>query len=212
MSNENSAKPVLEADDKKQELLKEREGLFAVLLAGGYASASLVPTKHNLPQLLSDVIAKADSSPILTRLAAGREIVALDCRKLIKGVAREWITNIAKRVVAGEKFIVIIENITDIPSGPANMYDDPQYVENILGHVWRDDYISIGDWDFSLDRSAVHKKRELSVILTSSPEHADEFEKKFRTDGYSWHEEFDDELERTQQELEEAQQELDNLE
>lgn len=203
MSNENSAKPILEADDKKQELLKEREDLFAVLLASGNVGASRVPTKHNLPQLLSDVIAKADSSPILTRLAAGREIVVLDCRKLIKGVAREWITNIVKRAMAGEKFIVIIENITEIPSGPANMYDDPQYVENILGHVWKEDYISIGLWEFGLDRSFPH--RELSVILTSSPEHADELGKKFRFDSFSWFGQFDDELER-------IQQELDNLE
>lgn len=197
----------------KQTLLENRENLFAVAVIDGFdGGAYCIPTKHNFPQLLSDAIAKADSSSRLSKFAAGCEIVALDCRKLIKGVAREWITNIAKRAVAGEKFIVIIENITEIPSGPANMYDDPRYVENILGHVWRDDYISIGDWDFSLDRSAVHKKRELSVILTSSPEHADEFEKKFRADVYCWNEKFDDELEKIQQDLEEMQQELDNLE
>lgn len=43
----------------------------------------------------------------------------------------------------GNKPIVIIENITDIPDGDRSVYDDPVIVENVLLHSWKDDTIHL---------------------------------------------------------------------
>ena len=91
--------------------------------------------------------------------------------------------------------IVIIENLAEIPSGP--LCDDPQYVENLLGHSWKNDKIFFGE--YCIDRS----KSNLSVILTATPEQKEFLGPRFRTDGYLWCEDFDVELEKIEEQLSE---------
>jgi len=38
---------------------------------------------------------------------------------------------------------VIIENITEIPDGDRSIYDDPDLVENVLLHSWKNDVIHL---------------------------------------------------------------------
>ena len=136
---------------QREELLKQQEELFADLL--NCVSANIVATKHNLPQLLGETLKNIKSDSLLR--CKDYEVVSLDCRSLMKGDAYGWMTILAKRVEQTPNLIVIIKNIADIPFGP--MCDDPRYVENLLGHSWKNEKVSFGD--YCIDRS------ELVVIL-----------------------------------------------
>lgn len=175
--------------DRVMELLQEREELIFELL--GTASANRVVTKRNLPQLICEAIANPISA-LLSRYK-GYEVVSLDCRGLKKGDAYGWMARVAKAVEETPNMIVIIENLAEIPSGP--LCDDPQYVLNLLGHSWKNEKIYFGD--FSIDRS------QLTVILTATPEQKEFVGQQFRTDGYSWCEDFDEELAKIEEQLSE---------
>ena len=110
-----------------------------------------------------------------------------------KGDAYGWMASLAKAVEKTPNMIVIIENLAEIPSGP--LCDDPQYVENLLGHSWKNDKIFFGE--YCIDRY----KSNLSVILTATPEQKEFLGQRFRTDGYSWCEDFDVELDKIDNEL-----------
>jgi hypothetical protein len=169
------------------ELLQERELLFFALLIP--VSAHRVVTTHNLPQLIAAAI-ENPSTEYLSRYK-GREIVSLDCRSLIKGGARRWMAKLAKKVEKTPNLIVVIENIANLPSGLFR--DDPQYVENLLGHSWKNENIFFGKNCIS--------RSQLTVILTATPEQKEFLGQRFRTDGYSWKEDFDQELDAIEKEL-----------
>jgi hypothetical protein len=111
----------------------------------------------------------------------------------MKSDAYGWMTLLAKAVKETPNLIVIIENIADIPSDP--LCDDPQYVLNLLGHSWKNEKIFFGD--YSIDRT------QLTVILTATPEQKEFVGQQFRTDGYSWCEDFDVELDKIEEQLSE---------
>ena len=170
-------------------LTEKRELIISKLLVP--VSANRVVTKRNLPQLICEAITNPISA-LLSRYK-GREVVSLDCRGLKKGDAQGWMARVAKAVEETPNMIVIIENLAEIPSGP--LCDDPQYVENLLGHSWKNDKIFFGE--YCIDRS----KSNLSVILTATPEQKEFLGQRFRADGYSWNEDFDQELEKIDNEL-----------
>ena len=163
-------------------LTEKRELIISELLVP--VSANRVVTTRNLPQIIIEAV----NDPFYKQLShlKGYEIVSLDCRGLKKGDAYGWMARVAKTVEETPNMIVIIENLAEIPSGP--LCDDPQYVENLLGHSWKNDKIFFGE--YCIDRS----KSNLSVILTATPEQKEFLGQRFRTDGYSWCEDFDEEL------------------
>lgn len=177
----------LQRDDRVMELLQEREELIFELL--GTASANRVVTNRNISQLISETI----SNPISELLSRhkGREVVSLDCRGLCKGDAYGFMAIIAQKVGQGQHPIVIIENLAEIQEG--SQCDNPQYVENLLGHSWKNDKIFFGE--YMIDTS------NLTVILTFAPKYAEELGVKFRTDSYSWIPDFDEKLEHIEKEL-----------
>ena len=195
-SIENGTKAV-DLLNQRDELLKQQEELFADLL--NCVSANIVATKHNLPQLLGETLKNIKSDSLLRY--KDYEVVSLDCRGLMKGDAYGWMTMLAKRAEQTLGLIVVIENIADIPFGP--MCDDPRYVDNLLGHSWKNEKVSFGD--YCIDRS------ELIVILTATLEQKDDLYQRFRADGYYFIENFDRELEKSQEKLELIQQKLDAL-
>ena len=170
-------------------LTEMRELIISKLLVP--VSANRVVTKRNLPQLIYEAITNPISA-LLSRYK-GREVVSLDCRGLKKGDAQGWMARVAKAVEETPNMIVIIENLAEIPSGP--LCDDPQYVENLLGHSWKNDMIFFGE--YCIDRY----KSNLSVILTATPEQKEFLGQRFRADGYSWCEDFDVELDKIDNEL-----------
>lgn len=179
----------LQRGDRVMKLLQEREELIFELL--GTASANCVVTNRNLPLLISEAI----SNPISELLSRykGREVVSLDCRGLCKGDAYGFMAIIAQKVGLGQYPIVIIENLAEIPEG--SQCDNPQYVENLLGHSWKNDNIFFGE--YCIDRS------KLIVVLTVTPEQKEFLVQQFRTNGYSWCEDFDQELEKIERQLNE---------
>lgn len=178
-------------------LTEERELLISEILDPGIVYR--VVTERNLPQFIDKEIKSSGefiTLPGRTECLVrhkGREVVSLDCKGLKKGDAYGWMASLAKAVEKTPNMIVIIENLAEIPSGP--LCDDPQYVENLLGHSWKNDKIFFGE--YCIDRS----KSNLSVILTATPEQKEFLGQRFRTDDYSWCEDFDVELEKIDNEL-----------
>ena len=179
----------LQRGDRVMELLQEREELVFELL--GTVSANCVVTNRNISQLISETI----SNPISELLSChkGREVVSLDCRGLCKGDAYGFMAIIAQKVGQGQCPIVIIENLAEIPEG--SQCDNPQYVENLLGHSWKNDKIFFGE--YCIDRS------KLIVVLTVTPEQKEFLVQQFRTNGYSWNEDFNMEIEKIERQLNE---------
>lgn len=176
-------------------LTEERELLISEILGPGIVYR--VVTERNLPQFIDKEIKSSGAFitlPGRTECLArhkGREVVSLDCKGLKKGDAYGWMTLLAKAVKETPNLIVIIENIADIPSDP--LCDDPQYVLNLLGHSWKNEKIFFGD--YSIDRT------QLTIILTATSDQKEFVGQQFRTDGYSWCEDFDQELAKIDNEI-----------
>ena len=168
--------------DKVVELLQKREELFADLL--NCASANIVVTNRNLPQLLSEVLVKAHFDLSIHK---GREIVSIDCEGMTNADALGAMVAIANRVKQMPNLIVIINNIAD-PN-----CENPQYVENLFGHSWKNEKVFFDE--YCIDRS------DLTVILTATPEQKDDVYQKFRLDSYYCTESFDKDLEEIQEYL-----------
>lgn len=115
-----------------------------------------------------------------------RDYLSLDCRGLRKGDACGWLKAISEGIENGtlNKPILVIENVDQIPEGDSNIYDDPQYIVDILVRSWKNELINISD--FYIDR------RELTVILTCSPENQTLLGNACRICSYAWLGEFDE--------------------
>jgi hypothetical protein len=88
-----------------------------------------------------------------------RNIYSIDCRGLRRGDTYGWLSAIAKESIAEEGIapIVVIEYVTQIPDGDRTIYDDPNYVANLLLRSWKNEDIYAGD--LKIDR------RQFTVIL-----------------------------------------------
>ena len=119
-----------------------------------------------------------------------RTLLSLDCRTLKKGDAYGWLKLISEGMKNDtlNKPILVIENVDQIPDGDRNIYDDPQFVENILVRSWKNELIDIGD--FYLDR------REISIILTCSPDNQTRLGNACRECSFPWCGDFDEWLEK----------------
>lgn len=113
-----------------------------------------------------------------------RNIYSIDCRTLRKGDAYGWLLGIANASIDP---IVIIENVIQIPDGDRAIYDDPNYVANLLLRSWKNDDIYVGD--LHIDR------RKFTVILTCQPEDADILQRECGLCSYSWIGDFDEYIE-----------------
>lgn len=128
--------------------------------------------------LLQSLINKA-SNPDLKE-HSNRKIFSLDCRGLRKGDAYGWLQKLQLQTEASRRNdpIVIINNITQIPDGDRNFYDDPVYVTNLLLRSWKNPDIYAGD--IHIDR------RNMTIILTASPQGKDILLKECKLNSYSW--------------------------
>ena len=175
--------------DKVTELLKEQESLVYELL--DTTSINRVVTKHNLPCLIGGSIKKAYFE--LLSDYKDHKIVNIDCKKATKADAYGWMVSLAKAVKENQKLIVIIEDIAELPTEMPS--DDRLYIENLLGHSWKNKRVTFGEHE--IDTTV------LPVILTATPEYADQLGQMFRTDSYSWISDFDEEWEAIQHKLSE---------
>ena len=188
MSILDGVEETLKKGDEIVHLMEEIEEVIFDLLAPGVGI--LITDNINLPEILKVALEKA-MFQLLSKYK-NRKVISLDCKGLMKGEAEGWMKLLAEQAKENPDLIVLIENITEIPSGP--QCDDPQYVENLLGHSWKNEQIYFGD--YHLDRS------EMTVILIASLENKEKLAREYRTDSYAWIEDFDERLSALKQAIE----------
>jgi hypothetical protein len=91
---------------------------------------------------------------------------------------------LSKKIAEVPDLILVVENISEIYSDP--LCEDPLYVENLLGHSWKNEVVYFDDK--RIDRS------KMTVILTGTPDQKEVLGSKYRTDGFAWIESLDEEL------------------
>ena len=167
------------------ELLKEQESLVSELLDS--TSASRVVTKYNLPTLIGEAIKNA----CFENLSSYKDykIVSIDCTKTTMSDAYGWMVALANEAKINPKLIVVIENIVEFPSDMPS--DERLSLETLLGHSWKNNIVTFGEYEIDATN--------LTIILTSSPEYANDLGQKYRNDSYAWIFDFDDEWEAIQQ-------------
>lgn len=171
-------------------LLEEKEELIFDLLIPG---VSRVVTRHNLADILKLSLEKA-CFPLLSKCKK-REVVMLDCKGLTKKDTYGLMASVAQKVKKNPDLILVIENIIGVWTDPN--CEDPQYVEDLVGHSWKNEQIYFGD--YHIDRT------EMTVILTTAPEHQEELGQRYRTDSYSWVDDFDTNLDALQKAIDSLQ-------
>ena len=178
---------ILANGDMLLELEQKRElEIFSKLIP---VSAHRIITNHNLSELLRHSLDKA-TFKYLSRYK-NREIVSIDCKSMTNADVFGAMVSIAKMVKKTPDLIIVINNIAEVYNDPA--CESPQYIENLLGHSWKNNKIFFGEYE--IDAS------ELTVILTATPEYKDVLGQKYRTDGYSWCEDFDQRLEAIEEQI-----------
>ena len=104
-----------------------------------------------------------------------RRVVSLDCRGLKKGDALGWMKALSRD---DDNLIVVLENVTQIPEGDLSIYDDRQYLENLLIRSWKNDVVYFDNTQ--IDR------RNLTVILTCPPEDQEKLMIECSACSYAW--------------------------
>jgi hypothetical protein len=104
-----------------------------------------------------------------------RRVVSLDCRKLKKGDAFGWMKALSQDE---DNLIVVLENVTQIPVGDQNIYDNRQYVENLLIRSWKNDVVFFD--------GAQINRRNLTIILTCPPEDETKLKAECSACSYAW--------------------------
>ena len=104
-----------------------------------------------------------------------RRVVSLDCRGLKKGDALGWMRTLSQD---DDNLILVLENVTQIPEGDLSIYDDRQYLENLLLRSWKNDVVYFDDTQ--IDR------RNLTVILTCPPEDQEKLMIECSACSYAW--------------------------
>lgn len=112
-----------------------------------------------------------------------RPVYTLDCKTLKKHDAIGFLERLSK-LPSTPRPIVIIQNITEIPFGDISIYDDPQYVENILVHSWKNEtnYLTNKNGE-----QFVLKSHDYTVFLTWSAKTSDMIYCFWNnSDGFGW--------------------------
>ena len=123
-----------------------------------------------------------------------RPIHSIDCSKVCKGDALGWMRRVATEAESGA--IIVVENVTRVPSDDPNIYDDPVYVTNLLLRSWKNEVIHAGD--------VVIDRRKLTVILTCPPEDAEIMERECGLCSYAWFGDFNKYMDELHQMAEET--------
>ena len=111
----------------------------------------------------------------LLKKYSNRGIVYLDCRKLKKSDALGFMRALSSH---GSDLIVVIENVTQIPDGDPGIYDDKQYVIDLLVKSWKNVDVHIDDFHFD--------RRPLTIVLTCPVEDKELLQEICRECSYDW--------------------------
>lgn len=186
----NGMETTLRNGDEILKLLEKKEQLIFDLLIPG---VTRIITKNNLLDIIKSSLDTA-CFPLLSTYKS-REVVTLDCKGLSTKDAVGMMESIAAKASKHPDLIVIVENIAGIWSDPH--CDDPRYMAYLLGHSWKNEQIYFGD--HHIDRTG------MTILLTALPEHKEELEHRYKTDSYSWVDDFDAELDDLQKAMNDLQ-------
>ena len=132
-----------------------------------------IDTKIHFAKKLQSIINHAFHPEL--KKHSSRDIISLDCRELRKGDAYGWMSHLAD--VCNDQ-IVAISNITEIPNGNPDIYDDPNYVANLLLRSWKNEIIHLGD--------KIINRKNLTIILTCPLEDQEILFKECGLCSYKW--------------------------
>ena len=103
-------------------------------LAAKLAQAWGIYHKEQYPPFVTDIIEYANEED--------RKVYGGSCKHVFKNDAIGFLEKLSEQPIT-PKPIVIINDITEIPSGDPKIYDDPQVVENYLIRLWENDEIKL---------------------------------------------------------------------
>jgi len=139
-------KDLIENEEQLKQTMVEEENI-ALLLGTGVCVVETNDTESFVASLLEKLsvdYAVLSNGPLADRLKSqqGRPVYRWDAKTFKKYDAIGSMYQLSK-LPKEAKPIVIIENIADIPDGDRNIYDDPEHVENVLLHSWKNDTIHL---------------------------------------------------------------------
>lgn len=137
-------KDLIENEDRYQQIISDEEGI-ALSLAQGGCVVETNDTEAFIDKIykkLSMDYTVLGNGPLADRLKSqqGRPIIHWDAKTFRKNDAIGSMYSLSK-YPKEPKPIVIIDNITEIPEAVSEIYDDPEFVENVLLHSWKNDII-----------------------------------------------------------------------
>jgi hypothetical protein len=159
--------PIEKGIKDSEEYLKKKvdeEDVMATCLTPGVTVVEYADPQAFITQLYEmidpeyQILGKGIMAEMLKK-QQGRPIIRWDIKTFRKGDAIESMFKLSKSPIQ-PKPIVIFDNITDIPEGDNNTYDDPTFIENIVLHSWKNDTIhlthhkygpfQLNKWDFTV--------------------------------------------------------------
>ena len=162
-------KDLIENEEQLKQTMVEEENI-ALLLGPGACVVETNDTEEFVASLLEKLSVDYTvlaHGPLADRLKSqqGRPVYRWDA-KTFKMYDAEGSMYQLSKLPKDPKPIVIIENIADIPDGDRNVYDDPEHIENILLHSWKNDTIHLTYKDVSFQMN----KWDYTVIFPIKPE------------------------------------------
>ena len=114
--------------------------------------------------------------------AEGRKVYGINCKLLRKHDAIGFLEWLSLQPTSSRP-IVIIQNITEIPFGK-DIYDDAQYVEDILVHSWKNETNHLTNKN---GEQFILKSHDYTVFLTWSARTTEMIKNVWRaSDGLGW--------------------------
>ena len=137
-------KDLIESEEHYRQIISIEEDIALSLGPGAHVIDSK-DTDAFLENLFEKLIKNTPvlgSGPLADKLKSqqGRSIIRWDVKSFRKNNAIGSMYSLSR---LKDKPIVIIENITEIPDGDRSIYDDPDLVENVLLHSWKNDVIHL---------------------------------------------------------------------
>ena len=176
---------LIENDEHFKQMIAEEENIALSIGPG----ANLVETKDtvafidSLLEKLSVDYTVLGNGPLADRLKSqqGRPIYRWDAKTFKKYDADGSMYKLSQ-LPKEPKSIVIIENIADIPDGDRNIYDDPEHVENVLLHSWKNDTIHLTYKGVPFQMN----KGDYTVIFPVKPGDLQKLRRGIRSDGFGF--------------------------
>lgn len=181
---------IFDTDNNKVEIAAEFEEALLRCVAPGTVKCVVYAPKINIilkksneiygiplhePSFATYIQGVLDQACLGLKEHKHRRVLSLDCKLLKKGDALGRMKGLSQD---DDDLIVVFENVTQIPDGDLNIYDDKRYVENLLIRSWKNE-------DIYFDDSHINR-HNLTIILTCPPEDEEKLMAECSACSYAW--------------------------